>query len=159
MRAAMLVAIITFMTFPALAAEIQSVYIACEQRDRLEVINILKSEAPALRIADRMSDADAVLSFRMGFIAGSGTHIGTGFQPVAVPPRATAVANGRPVASGGAASGQTGDGRGTSSLLIGHSTSFLRMRDTGEVIVIHRGLTSPFFVTQTARALAAIAKR
>jgi len=152
-RIALVTVIAAMLPFSAFASDlttIQSIYIAAEPRDRLEVIKILKAEVPALRISDRISEADAVLAFKMGFNAPP-------FRPV-MPPTGTVV-KARAVSSSSAADwGRTGDSRGT-FMVLGHSTSFLRMRDAKEVTVIHSGLTSPFFVSHTARALAAIAKR
>ena len=151
----LLVAFLSVTGFPLGAAEIRSIYLAADAHARIEMGNILRKQWPELRIAERASEADAILELRVGIYR---PQVSAGFpEPAraAVVQRTsqngvttTVLVSTRPA--------NAANERGTPTALVGKANGVLRLRGSDEELIIYSALPSPFFATKLAKELVAL---
>ena len=134
-------------SFGAEQPQFDSIYIGVAPPQRFEIVKVLQAELPALRIVDRPQDADAVLTFQFGLITSRGQTTSPEGRP-----SVTSV-GGRTIVSRAAPSVRPDGDPTRTPIGVSHAISVLRVRATGERIVVFSGLQTPSFATATAKKL------
>ena len=156
-RIALVTVIAAMLPLSAFASDlttIQSIYIDASPRERLEIVRILRSELPELRVADRRSKADAVLDFRFELSGSPARRPRTQQEGRPTVTYAMAPGGRRIVTRGTPSFPEDGDPTPTART-ISNVFCVLRVRATGEEIVVHSG-RSLSFTEQAAKKLVAL---
>ena len=150
-----LLVVLSFLSLPLHAVEIRTIYVAADPRARLEFMRVLQKEWPGLRLADRASEADAVLEIRIGMYRP---------QVPGTSQERTRIVVVRRTAPNGTSTSHLVTTRepgpriefGQETAPIGHAHGVLRLRGIDDEVILYSALPSPFFAAQFAREFAAL---